>query len=98
MTKKVDRELDLIERLEQENRELKSIKRSLEKRLKKLSRGYKAYLDKDLEEEPLIKAPKEEVKHCWNCSTRTLEVKIVLNRRWRQCTSCDKRTKVKIIP
>lgn len=97
MTKKVDRELDLIERLEQENRELKSIKRSLEKRVKKLSRGYRKFLDAD----PLEEDNKEvqiQTKMCYDCKVGEYKLHIIANRRWRACTNCDKRGKVEILP
>lgn len=96
MSKKADREDKEIDRLEKDNRELKALVRQLNKRIKRLSRGYKKYLD----EEPLkpeVEEVQEEVKVCWNCARGVLEKIVVLNRYWRQCTVCDKRTKTKLI-
>jgi hypothetical protein len=90
------KEEDLVESFEQKIRELKSENRQLHKRLKKVSKGYKAYLDNDLEDD-IIEEKREEKKICWDCARGELLVKIVLNRRWRECTICNKRTKVKII-
>lgn len=94
MSKRVDREDKKIDRLEKENRELKSLVRQLNKRLKKLSRGYRAYLDKDIEEE---KPEVEETKICWDCNRGEYKLYVIGNRRWRACTECNKRGKVKIM-
>lgn len=97
MSKKYEREEREVERLEKQVRELKSLNKSLLKRLRKLNKGYQSYLDKELEEETPKVLLKEEPKICFDCGKGTLEVKIVLNRRWRACTICSKKTKVKII-
>lgn len=95
MSKRVDREDRYIQRLEEEIRELKKTKKSLEKRIKKLSRGYRAYLDKDFEEESDPK--QEEKKICWECGVGEYKLYVILNRRWRACSECGKRGKVKIL-
>ena len=91
-----NREQSDKERLEKLVRELKSENRQLKKRLGRLTKGYRKYLDKDVEEseEPLVK---EEVKICYECSHGIMKLVIVANRRWRQCDQCLNRTKAKIV-
>jgi hypothetical protein len=97
-----DREDRIIDRLQRENKELKKENRSLQQRLKRVSRGYKAYLDKDPLEEPSRHQENAKLegrdadKVCWECNG-SLKVIIVGNRRFRKCDQCDKRTKVRII-
>lgn len=92
--KKHEREEQNLERLERENRELKSLVRSLMKRIKKLSKGYRKYLNEESAEE-LTEKPEE--KMCFNCERGILEVKMVLSRRWRECSICEKRTTMKYL-
>lgn len=95
MKNKRKTEDDKIESLEKQIRDLKSEKRSLEKRLKKISRGYKSYLDRD---EPLDVPKQEAEKVCFSCGTGKLIKITVLNRSWQECDhpGCNKRTKTKI--
>lgn len=96
MAKKYQREEDYIESLEQKLRDLKSENRYLNKQLKKVTRGYRKYLNEEPVEE--IKKPsKDDPKDCWECSRGKLIVKVVLDRRFRECDVCGKRTKTKII-
>jgi hypothetical protein len=95
MVRNKRREEDQVESLERQVRELKSLNRSLMKRLKRVSRGYRKYLADDVDEPEEPK--KEEQKICYDCSRGIMEIKIILNRRWRECSVCGKRTKVKVI-
>jgi dsDNA-specific endonuclease/ATPase MutS2 len=97
---KYDREEKELDRLEKQVRELKKENKSLHKRLKQLSRGYRKFLAAETEEEDkeaLSAAKKEAEKICYDCQKGILEVKVVLNRRWRECTICPKRTRTKLI-
>jgi len=97
MSKKYNREIDEKYRLENLVREQKSIIRQLNKKLRRISRGYRSYLDKDIfEEVESITTSKEIEKVCFECEKGILELKILLNRRWRECNICSYRTKVKI--
>lgn len=92
--KKHKRELDEVERLYKEIRELKAENRSLMKRLRKTNKGYyKLRDDEKIEDEDIPK----EVKMCWDCGVGEYKELIVHNRRWRCCTNCGKRGKVTII-
>lgn len=92
MSKKLDREEDLIQRLEKENRELKKTNRVLNRRIKRLSRGYKKAFDKD--DDPPAK-PKENI--CTHCNKGKIERKTILNRTWNECSVCDYRTKTEVL-
>jgi len=100
MGKKQDREDQLVDRLQKENRELKQINRGLMKQCKKLSRGYYKYLAHEEEAQDGIveKAVEEARKVCFLCGSDYREI-IVFNRRWRKCQNpqCGKRGKVSII-
>jgi hypothetical protein len=88
-------EEDQVESLERQLRELKSINRSLMRRLKNVSRGYRKYLSKDVDEP---EEPKREAqKICYDCGRGTMDIKIILNRRWRECSVCGKRTSTKMV-
>ena len=96
MGKKRDRDDEQKERLEALVREQKKQIRQLEKRVKKLARGYRKFLDEDpLDDEPEVIL--EDKKECWDCGKGVLEAFIVFNRRWRCCNLCGKRTRVKIM-
>jgi hypothetical protein len=86
--------------LEKKVRELKQEVRTLHKRLSRLTKGYKAYLDSEPLDDDYIKETKIDKnadKQCWNCDIGKLKVVIIGNRRFRKCNNCDNRTKVKII-
>lgn len=98
MSKKFQREESILERLEQENRQLKAINRSLTKRLKSVSRGYRKFQDEENqdEKENIIKeAAKELQKMCWTCRVGKLNKVELGNRYYRKCDSCPYRTKTK---
>ena len=89
MTKK--RKDDELTRLERENRELKSLNRSLMKRLKKVDRLWKEELDKELEEDEIPASPPLQ-KGCPECS-QPVAIINVAGRRLEKCTHCNYRTK-----
>jgi hypothetical protein len=100
---------DEIGRLEQEVRDLKAVNRSLLKRLKKLNRGFRK--ERGEEETPKRNSTKKPRKvepdddkpyippsrKCPDCEKGEVVEFCVLDRRWEQCTICDRRTKTKII-
>lgn len=82
---------DEVTRLEKEIRELKSLNRSLMKRLKKVDKGYKEALEKEPEfdEAPFIPA---KPKTCPECSQPVAIINIA-GRKIEKCTHCTWRTK-----
>lgn len=101
MTKKFDRQETELERLQKENRELKSINRGLLKQVKKLSKGYYRYLaDEENAKEEVEEFVEETVnKVCWDCGIGDYKEIVIINRRWRQCQNeqCGKKGKVSIV-
>ena len=101
MSRKYRRNLDEKERLELQVRELKSENKQLRQRLNKLSKGYYKYLIEEMnqESEQDIKRKEkvEEKKICFDCQKGILEKKIILNRYYRECNICQKRTKAKLL-
>ena len=101
MGKKFEREERIIERLQQENRILKSENRHLRKKLKELSKGYYKFMvaeDEFKQEEAVETAKKVAEKICYDCNIGDYKEIIIMNRRFRQCTHCGKRGKVTILP
>lgn len=94
MSNKANREQRILDRLYQENRDLKKEVKSLRNSIRKLNKGYVK-----LEEEEKIteKDIPVEAKLCYDCNRANLEKIVVLNRYWRECPNCGKRTKTKII-
>ena len=92
------KEKDINERLEKENRDLKNLCRSLQKRLKKVSKGYNQFLEEDGVEETsqaLTKVTAELEKICYDCGIGSM-IKIDLGTRYyRACNNCTRRTKSK---
>lgn len=93
---------DELERLEQTVREQKSVIRTLMKRVKKLNRGYgkerestKKEKDKS-ERDDALQAPAKQL--CPDCGRGEVVERVVLDRRWLECTACDRRTRTKTIP
>lgn len=100
MSRKADREDRMLERLQLENRELKQTVRSLQKKLKQLSKGYYKFMvaqDEEQEKEAVQEAKETAKKLCYDCSGEYKEI-IIINRRFRQCQDCGKRGKVTILP
>jgi len=88
--KKDDSEID---RLEQQVRELKSINRSLMKRLRKVDRHYKEVINEPEED----RGPQEErgKRTCLHCSRGEITEVNLLGRVFERCTVCDWRSKTK---
>lgn len=100
MAKKTNSDELYIESLEEKIRELKSVVRSLTKRLKKVSRGYYKYLNEceEQEQEVEVRKFKEEVKDvlvkvCHECGGNYRLI-IIGTRRFRKCQTCGKKGKV----
>jgi len=72
-------------RLEKENRELKTTIRNLERRLKKVDRGFIKY--KDYKEEKVIK--EEPLYDCDNCGKGMQQVSSFGPRKVTTCDNCD---------
>lgn len=87
------RKPDEVERLEKQIRELKATNRSLERRLKKLNKGYYKIRDEGKIEEKDI--PKE-VKICYSCRVGHLQLIDLGSRYYRQCNECKYHTKSKL--
>ena len=101
MARRPDYETAQIERLERQVRELKSINKTLLRRVKNLNKGYYKFLDEEekAQEEALEEVPvnkKDADKDCWDCGG-VFKVVLVHNRRFRLCQGCGKRTSVEII-
>lgn len=87
--KKDDSEID---RLEQQVRELKSINRSLMKRLKKVDRHYKDVINEPAEPEQEKEGTK---RTCPNCERGEITEVDLLGRIFERCSVCDWRSKTK---
>lgn len=80
---------DETERLEEQVRELKSIIRSLEKRLKKVDRSYRREEEVQLEPEPVHKSEK-----CSKCEEGSMSTIVLSNNKtFKKCSNCGERTK-----
>lgn len=100
MSRKSDREDRILERLQEENRTLKQVNRSLQKKLKTLTKGYYKFLNSDSQEEEqeaVFEAKQVAGKICWDCKVGTLQLIDLVSRYYRQCDNCSKRTKSKPI-
>lgn len=88
-TKKYERELDKLEQLEKQVRELKSLNRSLMKQLKKLSKGTQFEEDEFEFKDPIKK------QVCEHCGKGTIEIVNIVGREFFKCTTCDHKGRVK---
>lgn len=91
---------DDIERLEQQIRELKSVNRSLLKRLKKLDRNYKEMSDeseRSVEDGHKEKAKEKEraKRPCTHCERGFITEVNIVGRIFFKCTVCDWRSGAK---
>lgn len=90
---------DTVEKLEKEIRELKSLNRTLMRRLKKTDRHYKEIEDEIEEQsstediEKFYKPTKQVSTVCPNCSRNELESITVVNRAFQKCANCGWRSK-----
>lgn len=94
MTKKkrFKEDQDEVERLSKENRELKSINRTLMKRLKKVDREYTPEVTEDDNDTAIPVAPV--YNKCPECNTSLSVIKIA-GRMFERCNECNYRTKAK---
>lgn len=101
MTKKIKRDEDKLEQLERENRELKSINRSLLKRLKKVDRGGSKLDKRERDEQLYIESNDdndEKTFNCPRCSRSNLIRVSVAGRLFFRCEICEYRTKAEKTP
>lgn len=82
-----DSDEDTIDRLNNEIRELKSLNRSLLRRLKKLDRNFEEALEEE-EEAPKHADYKPSVKLCPNCKTGELS-EVVIESLGKKYTKCN---------
>jgi hypothetical protein len=97
MAKKYKREEDTAERLEKENRELKALVRSLQRRLKKIDKDYAKEMAEENKERHLkddFEEPLEFKVKCTHCERgHVIEIDIV-GRKFERCTTCDYRKRL----
>lgn len=94
--RKKSSEDDTIERLEKEIRELKTINRSLLRRLKKVDKGYHKAIEDDHEEESQkerTRSEKQYKQHCPECAKGVIEEVIVAGRKFVRCDLCGHRSR-----
>lgn len=92
MSKRTDREDKVTDRLERENRELKSLVKGLQKRLKRETKGQRISYKNASKDEPL-EPIKSYTPTCPECAKGELIFKEVFNRSWQHCSVCEYRTK-----
>lgn len=100
MSRKADREGNLIDRLQEDNRILKQENKRLKKQLKTLNKGYYKFMiaeDEEDEQEAVKEVRQTAQKICWTCHEGFLELVHLGVRYYRQCNSCTYRTKGKPI-
>jgi hypothetical protein len=100
MSKRFDRENRVVERLQEENKKLKSENKQLLKRLREATKGYYRYMVADGfdQEQEALKEVKEIAKKiCYDCQIGEYKEIIIINRRFRECQNCGKRGKVTIL-
>jgi len=94
MSKRHEREQKVLERLHNENRELKQEVRNLKAGIRRLNKGYDKFQETDIPEEK-IKAVESAIKKiCFDCNQGEYKLIIVAGRRFRCCDNCGKRGKV----
>lgn len=82
---------DGIERLERENRELRSEIRSLQKQVKKLNRGGTKSRSRNVSNSDLFE--EDVIPKCPECHKGSIITSVVANRRLQRCSECDWRAK-----
>lgn len=92
MAKKRHNKEDDVFRLEEENRELKALNRSLLKQLKKKSKG----IHREYSLDPDYKEPKKPIKEegCTHCGKGILNKLEVAGRVFKICNLCKHRIKI----
>ena len=87
---------DEVDRLQQEVRELKSLNRSLLKRLKKVDRFYHESLEQEeavVEAKPVYTTPPK----CPKCGIGKMLAVTVVGRSFTRCEDCGHRTKAGLV-
>ncbi len=100
MSKRHEREQRITERLQLENRKLKSENKTLRRKMRELSKGYYKFMvaeDTEEEQEAVQEAKATAQKICWTCKEGILELVNLGVRYYRQCSSCTYRTRGKPI-
>lgn len=98
--KKFQREVDEVERLQNENRDLKATNRALLKRLKKVDKEYALEIEKAnterAREESYSEQPENRSQSCVSCGKGNRVIVDLLGRKFEKCTVCDYRSGKKI--
>lgn len=96
--KQRDSDEEIIEHLQREVRELKSLNRSLLKRLKKVDREYHKALE-DNDDDYIERAKVKRLDYsCTHCGKgHLIDNKSIPGRVFKACTSCDYRGKIEKI-
>lgn len=91
--KKVQREVDEVERLQQEVRDLKATNRSMLKRLKKIDREYAAEIEKAHQEraleEDFTRTEGDRPIPCVHCGKGNIVTIDLVGRKFQRCSVCD---------
>lgn len=96
--RKKSSEDDTIERLEKEIRELKTINRSLLRRLKKVDKNYsKALEEEENAIDDVYEPPKVYKKYCDQCGKGSVEEVVVAGRKFVRCGLCGYRSRAEKI-
>jgi len=82
-----------VARLEQKLRELKSINRSLSKKLRRINKGYRKLRSEPEEESEERSKPQPNL--CPDCKEPVRPVEVA-GRKWESCRDCGWRSQVKI--
>lgn len=95
MSRSRKRDLDELEQLKSENKELRSTVKSLERQLKKLNKEFKAEYNQDelIEEDIKDKTPKKQ--KCHKCARGNIQIVELGPKRLENCTVCDYRKLLK---
>jgi hypothetical protein len=94
MSKRKNKEEDEVEKLEKEIRELKSLNRSLLRRLRKIDKGFNEYVkEANHEEEEEPRTPPERRSLCSSCGRSELTNITVAGRCFKRCELCGWRSK-----
>lgn len=86
------KEQDRLEELEKENRELKSMVRGLQRRLRKIDKHYKDTEIVDIHEDS---EKKFTPKKCEACGKGEIQTVDIVGRMFEKCTTCDYRGRKK---
>jgi hypothetical protein len=93
MSRKKSEDQDKIESLEEQIRNLKSIIKSLVRKLKKIDKKFVYNELQETETSSKFEDIKKKLKQCPYCKQISIEEFQVAGRKIGKCTSCGKRTK-----